>query len=247
LPAPAALRFQVGMPSRNMDWLLSELDVVSNPKNERYGQWLSGADVNARTSTDPAVRAEVRAWLEDAGAVCEDRPTSLKCAATVEQVQGLLAVDVSVFEHKTSGKRIHRVHPTATATFPSHVADKVTFITGLADFPSPQRRMGVTHNSVDSPDTDYVIVLETVWDMYQTPTALGQNTTGVNIAPAEFQDDTSFSAKDLGKFANSSGVAPWQVVKKIGPFQPANPDTEATLDVQQIGGVANGVANQWCE
>jgi hypothetical protein len=211
------------------------------------GNWLTQAQVEALTAPPAAVRAEVRAWVTSTGASCGDYPTSLRCTATVAQVNALLATTVSAFRQTTKGgKIVHRIHPDTPYTFPAHLDGKLEFLTNLADFPTVKRRNGRVQ-AIEIVDgkaaaTDYAVLLETLADFYKTAGVKGSK--AATTSPAEFQADSCWSKKDVAAMAKANGVPDWNVSHVVGPCTGQNPDAEAELDEQYMGAVGQG-NSQW--
>lgn len=89
-------------------------------------------------------------------------------------------------------------------------------------------------------------MLETLSDFYNLAGVTGAK--AATQSPAEFQNDTSYNKADLKNFQKESGVATWNVTKTVGPYDGSNPDAEASLDEQYIGGVGVGNDNwYWTE
>ena len=174
----AVLRFSAALPMQNFPTLEAKLLDIADPKSANYGNWMSQAEVNSLVEPPAALRAEVRAWVTSTGASCGDFPTSLRCTATVAQVNALLQTEVSAFRQTTlGGKIVHRVHPDTPYTFPAHLDGKLLFLTNLADFPTVRRRNGHVQ-AVEIVDgkaaaTDYAVLLETLGKYYGRRRAAG--------------------------------------------------------------------------
>ena len=211
---------------------------------------MTQAEVASLTAPPAAVRAEVRAWVTSTGAVCADFPTSLRCTASVAQVNSLLHTTVSAFRQTTKGgKIVHRVHPDTAYTFPAHLDGKLLFLTNLADFPTVRRRNGKVQ-AIEIVDgkaaaTDYAVLLETLGDFYKTKGIKGDK--AATTSPAEFQADSCWNKKDVAAMAKANGIADWNVSHVTGPCTGSNPDAEAELDEQYMGAVGFGNSQWYCE
>ena len=243
----AVLRFSAALPMQNFPTLEAKLLDIADPKSANYGNWMSQAEVNSLVEPPAALRAEVRAWVTSTGASCGDFPTSLRCTATVAQVNALLQTEVSAFRQTTlGGKIVHRVHPDTPYTFPAHLDGKLLFLTNLADFPTVRRRNGHVQ-AVEIVDgkaaaTDYAVLLETLEDFYKTTGVKGSK--DATTSPAEFQADSCWSKKDVAAMAKANGIPDWNVSHITGPCTGSNPDAEAELDEQYMGAVGYG-NSQW--
>jgi subtilase family serine protease len=93
--------------------------------------------------------------------------------------------------------------------------------------------------------TDGMIGLETIRSFYNLDKSVTGNMKS-SVGAAEFQDDSSFLPSDLALFQGNNSV-PLQAIPQnqiIGPFNNAQPDTEASLDVDYVAGVGSG-NNMW--
>ena len=139
-PAASLMTFTAALPMGDFAGLDKTLIDVSDPKSPNYGQWLSQEDVLARVNPDADIRAEVRTWLEGAGASCIDWPSSLRCTAPASAVETAFKTQVS--QYTQSGKTLFRVAPTASFTYPAQLSGKLLFVTSVFDFPTKRMRMG---------------------------------------------------------------------------------------------------------
>lgn len=237
------VRFSVALPWQNFEVLESRLNKISDPKDASYGHWMSQEEVNELTGASEDKRSAAAAYLKENNAMCTNTPHSLRCVARVADVDNMFQTRVSAFNHtKKANARVLRVHPNDSYRFPDALQGSVEFITNLLDFPTVRRRGGVTkafnHKSLGA--ADYIVTVESLDSFYGSAT--GSNSS--IQSPAEFQDDASWSPADLKKFATENGLSVWEVNKKVGPYQPANPDLEASLDEQFMGAVGQG-NNNW--
>lgn len=146
----ATVSFTAALPMRNEALLESRLMAAADPESPAYGQWLSQAEVNELIAPEASVRAEVHAHLKRHGAKCIDWPSALRCKAPVAGVEKMLKTKMTAFHHTAKDKVLHRVHPDQGWTFPAHLAGKLQFLTGLADFPTVRRRNGRIHAALEA-------------------------------------------------------------------------------------------------
>ena len=138
------------------------------------------------------------------------------------------------------------MHPDTDFVWPSHLDDKLLFLTNLADFPTVRRRNGkiqsIEARNGKAAATDYAVVLETLNDFYNIGDTKGSS--AATTSPAEFQGDSCWNKVDLKEMATANGVKVWNITHVTGPCTGNNPDAEASLDEQYIGAV--GIDNeQW--
>jgi subtilase family serine protease len=226
-----------------------------------YGKWMTQDEVNALTAPKAEDRAAVREWITSTGATCTDAQSSLECTGTVGQMEALLKTEFTEFKHTAkNNKKLIRIHPDTTWEAPTHLENKLMFVTNLADFPTVRMRLGSKHLATPvggalpvantrggarkaQAANDLAINMETLSAFYKLPAEpLGGS--AATTAPAEFQNDTAIATSDVKDFATGSNVPYWTLNTTVGPFDPSNPDIEASLDTQYIGGVGNG-NTQW--
>jgi tripeptidyl-peptidase I len=257
-PSNAKVTFSVAMPHSNMEQLEKTVLDVSDPSSPNYGKWMTQEAVNKLTAVNPADQKAVRNFLGAHGAKCVESPHAFTCTAAVASVELMLSTKMTAFAHKVKGNKVHhRLHPTQKWTFPEALKGKVSFISGLGDFPSVKRRHGnihgfdntgkVTVETAGSSDDDpnpqppadsMVVTMETLQNLYKVPTNPYGNA-GSTGGPAEFQDDQAWATSDEQLFIQQNSIPVFfNATKKIGPFDPSSPDAEASLDWQYYGGVA---------
>lgn len=250
--ADAVTEFWAALPHQNLEELEAIIARISTPGSPEYGNWMTQEEVNTLTGADPEHRADVLAYLTSTGASCMSYPTSLRCKATVAQIEKLFDAPISEFRHVArQDRRILRIHPDDAnkINHPAHLAGKLLGITQLVDFPTVRMRQGRLHGHSVKNDatknlkyegTDFAVTLETLHNIYgvgfQTDGVRDKRATG---GPAEFQNDTSYVPSDAWAFATANGVPQWNVSRIYGPFNPLG-DTEAELDEQFMGGITSG-------
>lgn len=251
-PSKATVTFTAAMPMQGVETLEKKLLEISDPAHPSYGQWLKQADVAKLTAVKASDKKAVRQFLAQNGAKCVEMPHSFTCKASVASVERMLSTKLSAFQQAGTNKVHHRLHPTQGWTFPEALKGKVSFLSGIGDFPSAKRRHGKLHGygkdgkpamtveAAGSSDDDHpqppqdamVITMETLQNLYKVPTnpPVGKGFTG---GPAEFQDDASWAVSDEQLFVQQSGVPVlFNATTVVGPFDPSSPDAEASLDWQ---------------
>lgn len=175
--------FTAALPWTNFDKLDAELAEISNPDSARYGEWMMGEQVNKLTAPLPEHRRAAKAFLAAKGAGCVDFPHSLKCTIKVADAEKLFKTKLSSFEQTTrGGKKVIRVHPNDAYAFPSELAGKVSFFSGLTHFPTVKARNGHIHatgapakatKNIRAGATDYFVLPETVAAFYKPGSTVG--------------------------------------------------------------------------
>lgn len=249
-PADQIVEFRVALPKSNVDQLNEVFEAVTTPGSPRYGQYLSAEQLNAMTATPGWVSHSVLSWLSRNQADCKLFSSSIKCRASVSDVERMLGTEMHTFQHAKTGDRIHRVGK--EVTFPAEMYGKVEFISGLNGF--PVEHLGKVR-SVESKSKGHFrraqagtvyTVPETLTTMYGTAGAKGD--ASVTQAPVEFQDYPAYADSDLTTFIQQTAISTFKVAKHVGPFDQSNPQPESTLDIQYIGAVGTGNTNwYWTE
>lgn len=245
-PTPIQIvRFSAALPWSNFDVLDAKLAAASTPGTPAYGQWMTGAEVNALTAPAAAVRVAAAEVLATAGATCVDYPHSLKCTASVSAVESLFSTKISAYSHKArADARVLRVDPTTAYTFPEAARTAgIKFFTNLVDFPTAGRKLGAVASQGSlyggSAARGFAVMPETLDSFYGT----ARGSMKSSQAPAEFNKDAYYSPTDLAAFAQSAGRDLWNITNTVGPFSPDTPDVEATLDEQYLGAIGTGNDN----
>lgn len=139
-----------------------------------------------------------------------------------------------VFTNMMDGVKI--VRHWGDMSIPAGIKPAVDMITGFSHF--PEARYG---RSGPVNDVDYYVVPETIVNFYGLDGISGSSKSIQSVA--EFQSYPPYSQSDLDTFETNTGIQHFDVVKKIGPFNPSYPAAESTLDIQYIGAVGAGNSN----
>ena len=141
--APAALgdyhSFILCLPQRNVEQLKARVAELSDPLHASYQQWLSRSELQALTSTPPAIVAAVLGWLSDAGISASQlvqHSDALEVNATVAAVNRAFRTSLHVFEQADGARTVRALHH---IRLPAHVAPHLQLMLGLHTFPFPTR------------------------------------------------------------------------------------------------------------
>lgn len=141
-------------------------------------------------------------------------------------------------------KYSHMEFPTVTKscdpyTLPSDVAHLVKFVTGLHSFPSKHKlRVKLVGGERRSPSFDS-ITPQVIWTTFNTNGTQGTNSKNLQ-AVAQFLNQY-YDPNDLIDFQQNYNLPSQTVAKLIGPNDPSNPGTEASLDIQYITGTGKAI------
>lgn len=243
LAVPCTCSFSVALPMRDFPALERELSEISDPRNPRYGQWLSKEEADALTATPEDIKTEAYKWATSTGAECVKQVESLSCKGSVRSIEALLDTELHTFMHTVTGDKLIRTSNTKPGRVPTSLMGKVLMVTGLTQFPVP--RLG-SKRGMEVPraqDTDYAVVPETLNIFYNVTS--DDSAAASSVGPIEFQGYPAIVQTDLDGFATNTGLPKWQIPQSqiIGPFAPGA-GAESALDEQYVYAMGSK-NNQW--
>eukprot|EP01127_Copromyxa_protea_P003473 TRINITY_DN1328_c0_g2_i3.p1 TRINITY_DN1328_c0_g2~~TRINITY_DN1328_c0_g2_i3.p1 ORF type:complete len:593 (-),score=167.96 TRINITY_DN1328_c0_g2_i3:35-1813(-) len=229
------ISFMVALEQHNLEELESLFWDVANPESANYRNFMSIEDITSLVAPPVKVQKKIMRWLVDNGAEqLENHGDTIYAKSTVAVASKLFNTEFSVFEHVETGKRI--VRQFGEFSVPHHFAKHIHFVSGLSEFPTPRFNL---KKSVSKPETLVAIAPPSIEVIYKTHNAkiTGNSSAGV----IEFEDQY-YSPSELATFAKQFGVDIPALTANhiIGTNDGSNPQTEATLDIQYILGVAIG-------
>ena len=143
--------FQWSFPPRNQQWLVEEVEAVSNPQSPRYGQHSSFETIMAKVGPTADEKAAVVEWLQSNGvgaAVIQDSGDILHVISTVGQVESLFSTTLHYHQNTVSGQT--GTVSAGDVSVPSHLA--MNQLHGVYNFPHQLMHIG-THRSTVQPYT----------------------------------------------------------------------------------------------
>jgi len=214
---------------------------VSNPKNARYGKYLSMDEVTEVLAV-PQKRVDlVRNYFEQEGAITAVAPNQDMMTATmsVATAEKLLNTSFFYFKHPAhKGKPILRAFQ---YHLPEHIAAEVTMVGEILQFPRVRgaelqnlKGSGSWPNSCDGAGCSGLVTPAVIAQRYKLPTS-NAATTSNSMAVAEFQGQYYVNT-DLQAFGQSCH-RDVKVETTIGGNKPSA-GVEAELDIEYIKGVA---------
>jgi len=232
------LSFIVALEQYNLEELESLFWDVSDPDSPNYRNFMSIEEITSLVAPPVKVQKKVMRWLVDGGAEeLENRGDAIYAKASVAAASKLFNTEFRLFEHKETGRQL--VRQFGEFSVPHHLAEHVEFVAGLSEFPVPR----FAFKKSPKPETLVSIAPQTIQVIYKTGSAkiAGNSSAGV----IEFEDQY-FSPTDLANFASKFAVNIPPVTSNhiIGYNDPTNPQSEATLDIQYVLGIAIG-AKGW--
>lgn len=127
------LHMQIGLKQDNFEELERQLYEVSDPDHHRYGQHLSGEDVNELVKPADETLDAVHEWLFDNGVTLANYSPAkdwINIYIDVESAERLLDTEYSVFEHEDGG----RIVRTSEWSLPSHLHELIDTIQPTTSF-----------------------------------------------------------------------------------------------------------------
>jgi len=243
VPDSHVVTLHLSLKQQNLDKLKQVALSVSDPKNAKYGHYLSGAEVNALTAPQAEHIQAVEQWLQKSsipfsmaagGSVIE---AHLTASAAGELLQ-------TKFHHANNNETKQDVVRAGEYWLPSEVDDAVAAVYGMHGLPLPPRvALDSPNSSAGQPATVTPAVLE---ETYNVSGVVASGSTKNRQAVAEFQGQTMQPA-DLAQFFKqyvSSSKAD-TIYKFEGDKGVGMAGVEASLDVDYIMGVAPGVLTEF--
>jgi len=230
---------------RNLDVLENALLDVSNPHSENYGKWWTHDQI-INTIAPPKDQVDALiAYLSAEGFTdLFSNGDYIRAKASVRLIESVFNIEMHHLKHKTG------VTVTRTAgeyTIPASMSDLVEVVGGIADLPVvPKGPRSTGIFNAGGGDAQYIIP-QTLQSLYSIPSTFPTHVNS-SLCLAEFQNDTSFSKKDLTTFSTNTDTPLIKVDTIVGTYTPSDPDLEATLDVQYGGSIAlNSSIWYWTE
>lgn len=130
-PASATmLQLQLNLKLQNLDRLVSELYAVSDPENERYGQWYDKQDILNLVNPPPISQTAVLSWLQSQGVtVLGANGQVITIQIPVQNANALL--DARFVNYEKNGIRKIR---TLSYSVPEEVAEYIDIVTPTTFF-----------------------------------------------------------------------------------------------------------------
>ena len=249
----ANITFALALRERNLDALERIAMDVSSPQSERYGKFLSQRELDELTAPAPADISALEAWLKASPCTIttDVRRRLYRATCAVSDASNLLSTSFRRHVHRESGQHTVRA---ADFSLPHDVANAVSAVFGLHGVPLPRRlpsaiagRVGGGVGGGGSRTLPVAVTPSVIADVYHV--------SGVHVrrdplyrnrqAVAEFQGQTMnhtdlrlFFEKFVPSFLSGRDD---RVERFYGDPGDAASETEASLDVQFMMGVAPGV------
>jgi len=235
--ANTPIKLTIAIKQSNLDKLDTIFWDVSNPKSPRYGEYLTGEEVDALVASDPEHVRKVEEWLVENGVERNniERPlsdfvTARTDAATAER---LLQCPFHRFTHRERSS-LSLVRCSTDYSVPEHVAPLLDFVGGVRHFPKVRKQ-------IINPRAE-ALAGQKRSDLFTTPSLLRSlyNVGNVvNKSPGNSQSVVQFigqfyASLDLAEFFDLFyPTASGQTPKIVGPDD-GMPGVEASLDIEYI-------------
>eukprot|EP01112_Ceratiomyxa_fruticulosa_P013379 TRINITY_DN3762_c0_g1_i5.p1 TRINITY_DN3762_c0_g1~~TRINITY_DN3762_c0_g1_i5.p1 ORF type:complete len:699 (-),score=146.51 TRINITY_DN3762_c0_g1_i5:100-2196(-) len=237
-----SINFKVLLNQRNLDVLDQTFWDVSNPKHERYGQFLTRSEVDRMVAADPQSVQRVVNWLFSEGLTANDIQIFADFIAVRTKVSIAERIfETSFFEFQSpKGKKILRIK--GEASVPNHIADDIDFVVGLSEFLADAHHTPVKSSSPNRANlgSDPVVVPSVLEDYYDIDNKNVPPTSNIQ-GIAAFDD--FFSKGALDQFVSELGLSTPNYAR-IGYdcFLYGSCDQfESDLDIQYITSIGSGI------
>ena len=243
--SPADVSFAIHAKETGRDAVARVALAVSDPASPSYGEYLSTAALEAMTAPDPADLRAIRDWIDrEAGPdarVEVHRGRRVVVTLPRGDAERLLRTKFETLVNAHTGQRKVRA---GDYTLPAEVHAAASAVYGLHGLPLPPRKKASQAPPAKPAEVTPAVILSQYNVGGVTPAAGSKNKQAV----AEFQGQT-MNSTDLQQFfaayvPNAPSGAD-TVSKFVGDPGDKMGQTEASLDIQYIMGVAPGVATEF--
>ena len=152
-PPSAAHSFRWLFPHCNVDWLLSELELIANPSHARYQNYKTRRDILAMMGPSDEQRRAVLTWLAEHAVQPDeiaDYGDALHVTVDAERVEAMFNVSLHRFVNPRTNQTATRAI-TGTAHLPAHLAPMLAALRGVYEFPHPVTKASVQRRAAASP------------------------------------------------------------------------------------------------
>lgn len=265
------VQFKVALKHRNLAWLNSEFNAVSNPVHSKYQTFLEIDEILDMIAPVQADHDAAKAFLIKSG--CEEAKITshrdaLICTTDVHTAEVLFDTKLYHFYYHakvTPGGRNKApmiIRHWGDYTVPKGLLRYADFVVGISDFPMTARRH---HRPVlkDDASTYYISVPSpgpstssqqgnvlplTINDLMDIPKGTKASTKS-SQGVVEYGSGESFAPSDLKAFKTDAGITGSVDTDHIvGPYNADSPGVESSLDIEYLLGVGQGATNWfWTE
>eukprot|EP00940_MAST-03C_sp_MAST-3C-sp2_P003326 g3326.t1 len=235
------VNFDVYLKERNGDKMREIVEIVSDPRSEHYGTYMTTAEIEALVRPSESDLNVVLRWLSTssfAEFTVDANGRAIHVEIPVREAETLLDTNFRTLVHDVSGARIVRADAYA---LPDDVAKVTRSIFGLHGLPLPRLPALLAERDVPAQPADVTPdVLASTYDI--SGVKVTKDDTKVRQAVAEFQGQY-MDDDDLAKFFKDY-VDDYEagkddtVYKFVGDQDQQSGQAEASLDIQYIMGVA---------
>lgn len=235
------ISFTVFLKQQNLDKLDKIFHEVSNPKNPKWGQFLTKVDLDALVRADDAAFAEVNQWLASRksrhAVTAQALADAVKVTTTIEVASELLETTFVAVKHVKSSHVLFR--HMGKASVPSSLAGHVDLVAGISEMFGP-KDVRTDYSRAQASTTDIVITPSVLRTYYNVPADL-QVTNPSNLQGiAAFADYYSTGALDA--FERDQGLSAANVTIIGNDCLPNCDQGESDLDVQYITALARNTS-----
>jgi subtilase family serine protease len=235
--------FALHVKERNLDRVKEIALSVSTPGSAFYGEYLDADSLAALTAPDEAHVAAVRAWANAASGsnVKEIQGRRFEITLPQTDAETLLKTTFRSLINTYTGQR---TLVAGDYTVPDAVKDATAAVFGLHGLPLPPR----ASRTADQPMQPAKVTPAVITSQYAISAPVASKSSGNKQAVAEFQGQT-MSSKDLKQFFSqyvpNAPAGADTVSKFVGSPGDGMGQTEASLDIQYIMGVAPGIDTEF--
>jgi tripeptidyl-peptidase-1 len=245
VPDAHVLKLRIKARQSNIDELHRIAHAVSDPRNSKYGQYLSSAALAALTAPAEEDVTSIVEWLRRANIPYKFASSHiLEATGTAKVLSDALQTSFQYHVSRITGETIVRA---GDFSLPTHVDAAIGAIYGLHGFPLPPRKP----TSLDRDASPKTVIPADIIKAYGisgvTPSGSAKNRQAV----AQFEGTATLNNADLKEFfskfvpsAPSSAASVHKCVPNEGVATGPG-DLESSLDIEYIMGLAPGLNSEF--
>eukprot|EP00040_Diaphanoeca_grandis_P002109 m.20570 g.20570 ORF g.20570 m.20570 type:complete len:593 (+) comp12989_c0_seq1:25-1803(+) len=244
-PASSTVEFTIAVKQNGMDEIKRIAGEVSNPASDKWGQFLTQAEINEITKPATSDVDAVTSWINTNGCSFETQHNMFTVECSVANAEKMLSTAFFTLTNNETDQTT--VRSVSAYVVPANVESSVAAIFGVHGLPLPPSANIVSHSFKSNAGEPVKVTPDVIATTYMVKGVMASAEKNVQ-AVAEFQGQY-FSQVHLTEFFEKylpSSPGHDSVVTAIhGKNMNSSVGVEAELDIQYIMGVSPGVSTEF--
>lgn len=206
---------------------------VSDPKNAEYGQHLTLEELSKLVRPSSANVDALLSWFRSNGIndwAVVPNGDAYTITTTVEKIEEMLDVKMERFT-STLDSSFHIVRSRVAYSIPHELRSVIAVVPGISNFPNARKTR--VHVNQHKRQAGGMVTPSVVQSELYIPAGTAGSFHNNTQAVAQFLGQF-YAPSDLQAFQQEMQVPVQPVARVVGPNQPTNPGTEASLDIEYI-------------